>query len=319
MTVVEQLTKATQDNRTLFSFELLPPRKGNSIQKVFDTIDTLRDFNPSYINITSHRDEVEFVPSGNGTYKKRIARKRPGTVAVAAAINHEYKIPVVPHVICGGFTPEETENALIDLNFLGIHDLLMLRGDRSPRHEWIPADNEHHYALDLISQVNKINEGQYLDGTLAESFDTPFSFGVAGYPEKHEEAPNMDSDIYYLKKKVEAGAQYIVTQMFFDNEKYFQFVDRVREAGITVPVVPGLKPITRMSQLNILPQIFKVDIPEDLASEIRKCKSTQEVEQVGIEWGIKQGRELIQSGVPSLHFYTMMASKSVSAIANQIF
>ncbi|MFA8437203.1 MAG: methylenetetrahydrofolate reductase [NAD(P)H] [Marinifilaceae bacterium] len=319
MKVIDLLNTAQQNRKTLFSFELLPPLKGNSIQKVFNTIDLLREFDPQYINITSHRDEVQFVANGKGVYQKQKTRKRPGTVAVAAAINHEYKIPVVPHVICGGFTPEETENALIDLNFLGIHDLLLLRGDASKRHQFLPAEGEHRYALDLVRQVNDINEGKYLDGTFAEAFETPFSYGVAGYPEKHEEAPNMESDLYYLKQKVDAGAEYIVTQMFFDNQKFFQFVEKARKAGIEVPIVPGLKPISALSQLNILPQVFKVDIPEELAREVRKCKNNEAVKQVGTEWGIQQGKELIKYGVPSLHLYTLMASQCVKEIAKEIF
>ena len=319
MKVIEHLNQAIENKTTHFSFELLPPLRGNSIYKVFNTIEKLKEFDPKYINITAHRDEVVFVESGNGGFEKKITRKRPGTVAVAAAIQNKYKLTVVPHVICSGFTPEETENALLDLNFLGIYDLLLLKGDSSPRHDFIPTEGEHKYALDLIGQVNDINRGQFLDGTHVDPFETPFSFGTAGYPEKHEEAPNMDSDIYWLKQKVDAGAEYIVTQMFFDNQKYFEFEKRVRDAGITVPVVPGIKPISALSQLTVLPQIFKTDIPEALAAEVRKCKSNDEVKQVGVEWGIQQSKELIQHGVPSLHFYTLMASNCVRDIAKAVY
>lgn len=319
MKVIELLNQAIENKTTHFSFELLPPLRGNSIYKVFNTIDKLKEFDPKYINITAHRDEVVFTESASGVIEKKITRKRPGTVAVAAAIKNEYKLTVVPHVICSGFTPEETENALLDLNFLGITDLLLLRGDSSSRHAFIPTPGEHKYAIDMINQVNQVNKGEFLDGTHVEPFDTPFSFGTAGYPEKHEEAPNLDSDIYWLKKKVDAGAEYIVTQMFFDNQKYFDFVKKVRAAGITVPVVPGIKPISALSQLTVLPQIFKTDIPEALAAEVRKCKTNDEVKQVGVEWGIEQCKELIQHGVPSLHFYTLMASNCVRDIAKVVY
>jgi len=319
MKVIELLNQAIENKTTHFSFELLPPLRGNSINKVFNTIDKLKEFDPKYINITAHRDEMVFTESANGIIEKKITRKRPGTVAVAAAIKNKYKLTVVPHVICSGFLPEETENALLDLNFLGIYDLLLLRGDSSSRHDFISSNGEHKYAVDLIKQVDEINKGNFLDGTHVEPFETSFSFGTAGYPEKHEEAPNLDSDIYWLKKKVEAGAEYIVTQMFFDNQKYFDFVKKVRDAGITVPVVPGIKPISALSQLTVLPQIFKTDIPEALAAEVRKCKTNDEVKQVGIEWGIQQGKELIKYGVPSLHFYTLMASNCVKEIAKVIY
>lgn len=319
MKVIEHLNQAIENKTTHFSFELLPPLRGNSIYKVFNTIEKLKEFDPKYINITAHRDEVVFVESKNGGFEKKVTRKRPGTVAVAAAIKNEYKITVVPHVICNGFTPEETENALLDLNFLDIHDLLLLRGDSSSRHDFVNNGGEHKYALDLINQVKDINNGDFLDGTHVEPFTTPFSFGTAGYPEKHEEAPNLDSDIYYLKKKIDAGADYIVTQMFFDNQKYFDFVKRVRAAGITVPIVPGIKPISALSQLTVLPQIFKTDIPEALAAEVRKCKTNDDVKKVGVEWGINQGKELIKHGVPSLHFYTLMASNCVRDIAKAIY
>jgi len=319
MKVIELLNQAIENKTTHFSFELLPPLRGNSIYKVFNTIEKLKEFDPKYINITAHRDELVLTESENGVFEKKIIRKRPGTVAVAAAIKNKYKLTVVPHVICSGFTPEETENALLDLNFLDIHDVLLLRGDSSTHHDFIPVDQEHKYAIDLIHQVNKINKGEFLDGTHVEPFVTPFSFGTAGYPEKHEEALNMDSDIYWLKQKVDAGADYIVTQMFFDNQKYFDFVQKVRAAGITVPVVPGIKPISALSQLTVLPQIFKTNIPEALAAEVRKCKSNEAVKQIGVEWGIQQGKELIQMGVPSLHFYTLMASDCVRQIAKAIY
>ena len=317
MTVAELIKSTTQ---TGFSFELLPPLKGNSIAKVFNTIDQLKEFNPLYINITSHRDEMQYKDTANGLYERKVIRKRPGTVAVAASIQHRYGIKVVPHIICSGFTKSETEYALIDLNFLGIHDLLVLRGDNSSKNRFKQSSEVGNaYALDLVNQVNELNTGQFLDGTLLDAFDTPFSYGVAGYPEKHEEAPNMDSDLYWLKQKVDAGAEYIVTQMFFDNAKYFDFVKRARDMGITVPIVPGLKPVTSMNQLTVLPKIFHVDIPEDFAKEIRKCKNNDEVKQVGVEWCIQQSKELMQHNVPVLHFYTMMATNSTRKVAEAIY
>lgn len=319
MKVLDHINKAIENNTTYFSFELLPPLRGNSISKVFNTIDKLKEFQPKYINITAHRDELQFVESENGMYKKKIIRKRPGTVAVAAAIKNNYNIDVVPHVICKGFTPEETENALIDLNFLGITDLLLLRGDSASRHEFTLSANEHQHTLGLINQLANINKGIFLDGTHVDAFDTCFSFGTAAYPEKHEEAPNLDSDIYYLKKKIDAGADYIVTQMFFDNNKFFEFEKKIRAAGISVPIIPGVKPITGMSQLNVLPQVFNTDIPEALASEIRRCKNNNQVKKLGVEWGQYQCQELIKKGVPSIHFYSYMASDSVMQIANNIF
>ena len=319
MKVIDYIQHAIATNTTHFSFELLPPRKGNSIYKVFATIDQLKEFDPKYVNITSHCDEVIFTPSPDGSFQKKITNKRPGSVAVAAAIQSKYKITVVPHVICQGFTPEETENALIDLNFLDIQNLLLLRGDSSKRHDFSVSEKGHQHTNELIEQVNQINRGEYLDGTRTEAFETPFSFGVAGYPEKHEEAPNLDSDIYYLKQKVDAGAEYIVTQMFFDNQKFFAFEEKIRAAGITVPLIPGIKPITSLTQLNLLPQVFKVDIPEALAAEVRKCTTNAAVKQLGIEWGIQQSKELIQHGVPSLHFYSYMATPSVRAIAKEVF
>jgi methylenetetrahydrofolate reductase (NADPH) len=317
MTVAELIKSST---KTGFSLELLPPLKGNSIAKVFNTIEQLKEFNPLYINITSHRDEMQYKDTANGLYERKVIRKRPGTVAVAASIQHSYGIKVVPHIICSGFTKSETEYALIDLNFLGIHDVLLLRGDNANKERFTTVSGENNkYAIDLVNQVNALNTGQFLDGTLLDAFDTPFSFGVAGYPEKHEEAPNMDSDLHWLKQKVDAGAEYVVTQMFFDNTKFFDFVKRARDLGITVPIVPGLKPITLMNQLTVLPKIFHVDIPEAFAKEIRKCKNNDEVKQVGIEWCIQQSKELISHNVPVLHFYTMMATNSTRKVAEAIF
>ncbi|MGQ1890018.1 methylenetetrahydrofolate reductase [NAD(P)H] [Thermophagus sp. OGC60D27] len=318
MTTVAELIRNT--DKPSFSFELLPPLKGNSIQKVFNTIDRLKEFNPLYINITSHRDEIVYKTNEKGITERRVFRKRPGTVAVAASIQNRYQIPVVPHMICSGFSKSETEYALIDLNFLGIHDLLLLRGDNSSRHEFCKSGQEENtYAIDLIHQVNNLNKGQFLDGTFMEPFETPFSYGVAGYPEKHEEAPNQESDIYWLKQKVEAGAEYVITQMFFDNEKFFSFVNKCRQAGITVPIVPGIKPINIKNQLTILPKVFHTEIPEPLAHELRKCKNNEETSLVGTEWATMQCKELLSRGFNLLHFYSMMATQSVYDIAKEVY
>lgn len=306
--------------KTAFSFEILPPLKGSNIEKVFKTIDTLREFDPKYINITTHRSETVYKTTENGLYKSVIERHRPGTVAIAAAIQNKYGITAVPHIICSGFTKAETEYVLIDLKFLGITDLLILRGDKAKSEKNFKAlEDGNRYAIDLQHQVNRFNEGFFLDGSKADAASTPFSYGVAGYPEKHDEAPNLDSDIYWLKEKVKAGAEYVVTQMFFDNQKYFDFVDRCRAEGITVPIIPGLKPVTLGDQMTVLPKIFHVDIPEAFAQELRKCTNDEAVRQVGVEWCTQQAKELIARGVPSIHFYTLMATKSVKEVAQLVY
>lgn len=305
--------------KTAFSFEILPPLKGNSIQKVYNVIDKLREFDPKYINITSHHSEYIEKKEPDGSIRKVNIRKRPGSVAIASAIQHKYGITAIPHIICKGFTKEETEYALIDLNFLGVHDLLLLRGDIKTLEVSQNADSYHNYATDLQQQVNNFNKGIALDGSSFEGIDTPFSYGMACYPEKHEEAPNTESDIFYAKEKVKNGADYLVTQMFFDNAKYYAFVDRMRTEGINVPIIPGVKPIVFMNQLTVLPKIFRSEIPEELASELRKCKTDGEAKIVGVEWAIQQCKDLIAHGVPSIHFYTLMASESVRQIAKEIY
>ncbi|MCQ2226883.1 MAG: methylenetetrahydrofolate reductase [Bacteroidales bacterium] len=315
MTVAEIL----RDRKTTgFSIEVLPPAKGSSLQKTFNSIDKLREFDPLFINITTHHSEAIYESSPDGSYKKMFVRKRPGTVAVAAALQQRYGIPTVPHVICQGFTRSETEYMLIDLNFLGIHDVFVLRGDLDKESRVDFADC-HLHASDLIGQINDLNAGKFLDGTLNDPLEHNFSFGVAGYPEKHEEAPNIDSDIRYLKQKVDMGAEYIITQLFFDNAKYFDFVDRCRAAGINVPIIPGLKPISKKRQLTVLPRTFKCDMPNDLVKAIEACKDDAAVKQVGIEWMTMQSKELIAHGVPDIHFYTLMATDSVYAVAKQIY
>lgn len=319
MKVIEHIKNA---GSTIFSCEILPPLKGNDINKVFKTVDTLLPYDPKFITITTHRDEIVYKSINGSLYERRVARKRPGTVAVAAAILNKYKITVVPHIICKGFTKSETEYALIDLNFLNIHDLLCLRGDDNKKEGFPPlpaGEPANEYALDLVKQVNELNLGNFLDGSLVEPFETKFSYGVACYPEKHESAPNLKSDIEFLKMKVDAGADFIITQMFFDNQKYYNFVEECRKVGITIPIIPGLKPITVKNQLTVLPHIFRTDIPEAFACELRKCKTDEEVVEVGIEWCTEQAKDLKAHGVPVLHFYTMMAVPSVARIAASVF
>lgn len=311
---------AAPGKQPVFSFEILPPLKGNSVYKVYNIIDRLLDFNPSYINITSHHSEYVYKEQPDGSLRRVSIRKRPGTVAIAAAIQNKYGIRAVPHIICKGFSKEETEYALLDLNFLGITNLLLLRGDcKSLETQQQDPELYHEHATQLQDQVNLFNRGISLDGTKIQGIETPFEYGMACYPEKHEEAPNMESDLYWLKKKVENGASYLVTQMFFDNEKYYSFVDRCHAAGIHVPVIPGLKPIVRQSQLTVLPRVFRSDIPEPFARELRACTDDEAVKQVGVEWLTEQCRDLIAHGIPGLHFYTLMASESVRKVCENIF
>jgi len=303
----------------LFSFEILPPLKGKSIQSIFDGIDPLMEFKPKFVNVTYHREEYVYKEKENGLLEKVSIRKRPGTVGICAAIMNKYKVDAVPHLICGGFSKEETENALIDLQFLGIDNVLALRGDSiKTESTFRPDPNGHSYAVELIDQISGMNKGEYMmDDIKLEP--TNFCIGAAGYPEKHFEAMNLKTDLQHLKKKVEAGASYIVTQMFFDNKKYFEFVDACREIGIEVPIIPGLKPIKTMNHISFLPKFFHIDYPEELSSELLKCKNNAEVETVGIEWGIQQSKELMKAGVPCIHYYTMSNSEAVKAIASKIF
>ena len=308
------------NQQTAFSFEILPPIKGTGIEKVYQDIDTLREFDPKYINITTHRSEYVYKDLGNDIFQRNRLRRRPGTVAVAAAIQNKYNITVVPHILCSGFTREETEYVLLDLQFLGITDLLVLRGDKA-KHESVftPEANGYSHAIELEEQINNFNKGIFVDGSEMKITHTPFSYGVACYPEKHEEAPNLTSDIYWLKRKMETGAEYAVTQLFYDNRKYFDFVKRARQEGITIPIIPGIKPLKKMSQLSRIPKTFKVDIPEELTREILKCKDDKEVQQVGIEWCVQQCKELIVNGIPSIHFYSVSAADSIREVARQIY
>lgn len=306
-------------DKTAFSFELLPPLKGNSINKLFKAIDRLKEFDPKYINITTHHSETIYKEDKDGVIRKVNVRNRPGSVAIAAAIQNRYGIKAIPHIISQGFTKEETEYALIDLSFLGVTDLLLLRGDSKKLDAQQRALDSHKYSTGLQEQVNNFNVGISIDGSEFTPSEVPFSYGMACYPEKHEESPNMESEIYYTKMKVDNGADYLVTQMFFDNSKYFEFVDKCRAAGIEVPIIPGIKPIHLKSQLTVLPRIFRTDIPEDLEKELRKCETDEEAVEVGVEWSIKQCKELMAAGVPSIHFYSMSAVNSVRRIAQQIY
>ena len=315
---ITEYFKNTKD--TLFTFELLPPLKGTSIESIFNIIDQLTEFKPPYVNVTYHREELVYKKRGDGLLEPFVVRKRPGTVGITAAIQTKYKMEVVPHIICGGFTKEETENALIDLDFLGVENILLVRGDiEKDTGTFKPKPGGHEHTTELISQVADMNNGKYLDEKLVNTIPTKFSIGVAGYPEKHDEAPNMECDLFYLKKKVEAGAEYIVTQMFFDNKKYFDFVKASRKAGITIPIIPGLKPVSLMRHINILPKVFHIDLPADLATEIRKCKDNKSVREVGVEWAIEQSKELKAANVPVIHYYTMGKSDNIAKIAKAIF
>ena len=318
MKVTEHLKNA--HGKTLFSVEILPPLKGKGIQSIYEILDPIMDFKPAFVDVTYHREEYIYKKHPNGLLGKISMRKRPGTVGICAAIINHYKVDTVPHIICGGFSKEETENALIDLSFLGIDNVLLLRGDAiksEPVFE--PHPMGHRYALDLVQQVVSMNSGKYLDEDLKDVSSSNFCIGVAGYPEKHFEAPNLTKDLSFLKAKIDAGADYIVTQMFFDNQKFFDFVDLCRKNGITVPIIPGLKPITTAKQLSVLPKIFHVDIPQDLMNAVENVKSEKDVKQVGIDWCIQQSKELMQAGVPCLHYYTMGNAELTCRIAEKVF
>jgi methylenetetrahydrofolate reductase (NADPH) len=305
--------------KPLFSFEIIPPLKGKGIEDIYAGIDPLIEFGPKFVNVTYHREEYKYKEMGDGLLKKISIRKRPGTVGICAAIMNKYKVDAVPHLICGGFNVEETENALIDLKFLGIDNILALRGDPIKTEQiFQPNKGGHQYAIDLINQIGQMNQGIYLDDDHKNS-PTDFCIGCAGYPEKHFEAMNLDSDMEHLKAKVDAGAEYITTQLFYDNDKYFDFVDKCRAIGINVPIIPGLKPITSLMHKTFLPKFFHIDFPMELSTELDKCKSNAEVTELGVEWGIKQAKDLIERGAPVLHFYTMGRGAAVKRIAKEIF
>lgn len=306
--------------KTAFSFEVLPPLKGTGTATLFKTIDSLREFDPKYINITTHRSEYVYNEQADGTFLRSRVRRRPGTVAVASAIMQKYGIKVVPHVVVSGATKEDIEYMLLDLQFLGINDVLVLRGDKAKDDaRFVPTSNGYSHATELMEQINEFNSGRFVDGTVIKNLGEPFSMGVACYPEKHEEAPNPEFDLDVLKMKQDLGADYAVTQIFYDNEKFFNFVERARKAGITIPIIPGIKPIAKKSQFTVLPKTFHLDLPEALSKEMEKCKTDEEIKQVGIEWSTEQCKELMRHGLPSIHFYTVSAVDSIKEIAKRIY
>lgn len=318
MKVIQHIEKA--NGKPLFSFEILPPLKGQNIQSIFDSIDPLMEFNPPFIDVTYHREEYEFKELENGLLQKKIVKKRPGTVGICAGIQNKYNVDAIPHILCGGFTKEDTENLLIDLDFLGINNVVALRGDAVKSEIYFKPEKEGHaFASELVSQINDLNNGIYLDADLQNSSKTDFCIGVAGYPEKHMEAPSLDSDIHFLKQKIKNGADYIITQMFFDNQKFFDFVAKCRAAGITVPIIPGLKPIATKKQLNLIPHRFSIELPDNLIMEVVKAKDNDSVKQIGIEWCIQQSTELVAAGIPVLHYYSMGKAENIKAIASKIF
>lgn len=316
MKVIDHINKAKD---TLISFEILPPLKGKGIQSLYQHLDPLMEYKPSFINVTYHRSEHVFKKKPDGSFQKVVVRKRPGTESICAAIMNKYSVDTVPHLICGGFSVNETEDALINLNYLGIDNVLVLRGDAAKNETaFLPEPGGHQYASDLLKQVVDLNAGIYLEEELKNTSQTKFCIGVAGYPEKHFEAPNMDSDLHHLKNKIDLGADYIITQMFYDNEKFFAFVKACREIGITVPIIPGLKPIYTKKQLTMLPKVFHIDLPSALSKEIIKCKTDEEVEEVGTAWLLMQSQELKRAGVPVLHYYTLGRPHIVGNVVKEI-
>lgn len=313
------IDKINKSGKPLFTFELLPPLKGHTIEEIYNAIDPLLEFDPAYINVTYHQQEINYKERSDGLLEKRVIRKRPGTVALSAAINYKYGIPVVPHLICGGFTREETEDALIDLHFLGINNVLAIRGDPvAGEKRFRPEPGGHKHSDELVRQIMDLNRGKYLHD-LSDASPTNFCVGVAGYPEKHAESPNFETDLYYLKKKIENGAEYIVTQLFFDNAKFFRFVAMCRDYGIDVPIIPGIKPVSAKSDVKWIPRPFSVDIPDELVSEVEKCDNKQQAREVGVEWAIRQSKELLDAGVPGIHYYTLSQSDNIRKIAKAVF
>ncbi|WP_417430998.1 methylenetetrahydrofolate reductase [NAD(P)H] [Halpernia sp.] len=307
-------------DKTIFSFEILPPLKGQNIQSIFDAIEPLMKFDPKFIDVTYHREEYEYIERGDGLLEKRVVRKRPGTVGICAAIQNKYHVDAVPHILCGGFSKEDTENFLIEVDFLGIQNVVALRGDAVKTETYFkPEKNGHVFAKDLVEQIAQMNQGKYLDETLENSSATNFAIGVAGYPEKHMEAASFQQDLHHLKKKVDAGADYIITQMFFDNQKYYEFVENCRAAGITVPIIPGIKPLVSKNQLSMIPHRFKVDLPNDLVIGVAKSKDNKAAKEIGIEWCIEQSKDLMKNNVPVLHYYSMGKSETLERILKEVF
>jgi methylenetetrahydrofolate reductase (NADPH) len=301
-----KITDYLSQEKTHVSFEILPPLKGKSIDTIFQLLDPLMEFKPPFINVTYHRSEYIYKKNHDQTFEKVVVRKRPGTVSMCAAIMSKYKIDAVPHLICGGFTKDQTEDALIDLHFLGVKNILALRGDAmKSENVFTPEPSGNARAIDLVQQAMNMNKGIYLEDDLTNGHPTDFCIGVAGYPEKHSEAPNLKADIKHLKAKVDAGASFVVTQMFWDNQAYFDYVDLCRAEGINVPIIPGIKPITNRKQLTTIPRSFNVNLPDALCDAIAKAKTDDDVKQVGIEWCIMQSKQLLQHNVPCLHYYIM--------------
>ncbi len=316
MKVTEHIATATN---TLFSFEVVPPVKGKNIEELYRNIDPLMEFKPPFIDVTTSREEYVYIDR-DGLYDKRVTRMRPGTLGICASIMHKYQVDTIPHVLCGGFTREETEYLLVDCHYLGIDNLMALRGDAMKDQKYFePTPGGHAYASELVSQIARLNKGQYLHDVVETDDCSDFCIGVAGYPEKHLEAPSLRTDLKWLKHKVDMGADYIVTQMFFDNRKFFEFVALAREMGITVPIIPGIKPLAVKQHLHLLPQVFRTELPEVLVDAVEACKDNRAVRQVGIEWAIEQSRELKQAGVPVLHYYSMGKSDNIQAIAREVF
>ncbi|MDO6744945.1 methylenetetrahydrofolate reductase [NAD(P)H] [Tenacibaculum soleae] len=318
MKVTDHIKKA--NGKTLFSFEIIPPKKGNNIQDLYNNIDPLMEFNPPFIDVTTSREEHLYIDKGNGLLDRKITRMRPGTVGICAAIKHKYDVDTVPHVLCGGFTKEETEYLLVDCHYLGIENVMALRGDAMSHQKYFePTKGGHQFATELVGQIKSLNSGKYLHDVIEANHKADFCIGVAGYPEKHLESPSLQTDLKRLKEKVDAGADYVVTQMFFNNQKYFEFVNAARAIGITIPIIPGIKPIAVKRHLQLLPQVFKIDLPETLIKSIDDCKTNKQVRQIGVEWCIEQSKELLQAGVPLLHYYSMGKSDNVKAIAKALF
>jgi methylenetetrahydrofolate reductase (NADPH) len=318
MKVTQHIENA--QGKPLFSFEILPPLKGQNIQSIFDNIDPLMEFNPPFIDVTYHREEYEFKELPSGLLQKKVVKKRPGTVGICAGIQNKYNVDAIPHILCGGFTKEDTENLLIDLDFLGIDNVVALRGDALKNEIYFKAEKDgNEYASELVTQISNLNKGIYLDEDLKNSAQTNFCIGVSGYPEKHMEAPSFDSDIHFLKQKIQNGADYIITQMFFDNQKFFDFVTKCRQEGITVPIIPGLKPLATKKQLNQIPLRFSIDLPDQLIMEVVKAKDNEAVRQIGIEWCTAQSKELLAAGIPVLHYYSMGKSDNIKQIAQAMF
>jgi len=318
MKVTEHIAKAK--GKTQFTFEILPPLKGQHINTLFKSIDALNEFKPPFIDVTYHREEHIYKDRGNGLLELKVIKKRPGTVGICAAIQSKYKIDAVPHILCGGFSKEDTENLLVDLDYLEIDNVVALRGDSVKSETYFtPNKDGHNYANELVQQITDLNQGNYLDEELLNSHATNFCIGVAGYPEKHMEAPSLESDLHFLNKKIKAGADYVITQMFYDNQKFFDFVNKARAEGIMVPIIPGLKPLSTLKQLNIIPHRFHVDLPEVLIKEVIKCKDNQSVRQLGVEWCVQQSKELMTADVPFLHYYSMGKSDNIKQIAEGVF